>query len=185
MVIELQDLLPQRSQRPWRSPRRRRARSSTPRPSIRRRPARPRAALGRPAGRAAACRDRGQRSAPRGYDSLRVVRKGGRRDALAINPQTAARLRAYLEFRERAARHLRYGGRARHLRLRHCRVSARGFRARRQQGRPDLENRYCRRIPVAGRPAAQRAPRRLHQQKSVSIDKKDPAGSPPALPQHP
>jgi site-specific recombinase XerD len=30
----------------------------------------------------------------RGYDSLR---KGGRRDALAINPQTAARLRAYLE----------------------------------------------------------------------------------------
>jgi site-specific recombinase XerD len=32
-----------------------------------------------------------------GYDSLRVVRKGGRRDALAINPQTAARLRAYLE----------------------------------------------------------------------------------------
>jgi len=33
----------------------------------------------------------------RGYDSLRLVRKGGRRDALAINPQTAARLRAYLE----------------------------------------------------------------------------------------
>ena len=30
-------------------------------------------------------------------DSLRVSRKGGRRDALAINPQTAARLRAYLE----------------------------------------------------------------------------------------
>jgi integrase len=28
----------------------------------------------------------------RGYDSLRVIRKGGRRDALAINPQTAARL---------------------------------------------------------------------------------------------
>jgi hypothetical protein len=28
---------------------------------------------------------------------LRVMRKGGRRDALAINPQTAARLRAYLE----------------------------------------------------------------------------------------
>jgi integrase/recombinase XerD len=37
----------------------------------------------------------------RGYDSLRVSRKGGRRDALAINPQTAARLRAYLE----ASRH--------------------------------------------------------------------------------
>jgi integrase/recombinase XerD len=37
----------------------------------------------------------------RGFDSLRVMRKGGRRDALAINPQTAARLRAYLD----AARH--------------------------------------------------------------------------------
>jgi integrase len=33
----------------------------------------------------------------RGFDSLRVTRKGGRRDALAINPQTAARLHAYLE----------------------------------------------------------------------------------------
>ena len=33
----------------------------------------------------------------RGYDSLRVSRKGGRRDALSINPQTAARLRAHLE----------------------------------------------------------------------------------------
>jgi site-specific recombinase XerD len=33
----------------------------------------------------------------RGYDSLRVMRKRGRRDALAINPQTVARLRAYLE----------------------------------------------------------------------------------------
>jgi integrase/recombinase XerD len=33
----------------------------------------------------------------RGYDSLRVMRKGGRRDALAINPQTAARIRTYLE----------------------------------------------------------------------------------------
>ena len=33
----------------------------------------------------------------RGFDALRVTRKGGRRDALAINPQTAARLRAYLE----------------------------------------------------------------------------------------
>jgi site-specific recombinase XerD len=33
----------------------------------------------------------------RGFDSLRVIRKGGRRDALAINPQTAARLRAYIE----------------------------------------------------------------------------------------
>jgi len=33
----------------------------------------------------------------RGYDSLRVARKGGRHDALAIHPQTAQRLRAYLE----------------------------------------------------------------------------------------
>jgi integrase/recombinase XerD len=33
----------------------------------------------------------------RGYDSLRLMRKGGRRDALAINPQTAARLRAHLD----------------------------------------------------------------------------------------
>ena len=39
----------------------------------------------------------------RGYDSLRVMRKGGRRDALAINPQTAARLRAYLEAAGHAA----------------------------------------------------------------------------------
>jgi len=37
----------------------------------------------------------------RGYDSLRVSRKGGRGDALAINPQTAARLRAYIEFGSR------------------------------------------------------------------------------------
>jgi site-specific recombinase XerD len=33
----------------------------------------------------------------RGYDSLRVVRKGGRHDALAIHPQTAQRIRVYLE----------------------------------------------------------------------------------------
>ena len=33
----------------------------------------------------------------RGYDALRVTRKGGRRDALAINPQSAARIRAYLD----------------------------------------------------------------------------------------
>ena len=32
----------------------------------------------------------------RGCDSLRVIRKGGRRDALAIHPETAKRLRAYL-----------------------------------------------------------------------------------------
>jgi site-specific recombinase XerD len=32
----------------------------------------------------------------RGFDALRVVRKGGRREALAINPQTAQRIRAYL-----------------------------------------------------------------------------------------
>ena len=32
----------------------------------------------------------------RGFDFLRVTRKGGRREALAINPQAAARIRAYL-----------------------------------------------------------------------------------------
>jgi integrase len=33
----------------------------------------------------------------RGYDSLRMAPKGGRQDALAINPQTAARICAYLD----------------------------------------------------------------------------------------
>jgi site-specific recombinase XerD len=33
----------------------------------------------------------------RGFDSLRIVRKGGRRDALAIHPNTALRIRAYLD----------------------------------------------------------------------------------------
>jgi site-specific recombinase XerD len=33
----------------------------------------------------------------RGFEALRVTRKGGRRDALAINPQTATRIRAYLD----------------------------------------------------------------------------------------
>lgn len=32
----------------------------------------------------------------RGFDSLRVVRKGGRKDALAIHPQTAQRIRDYV-----------------------------------------------------------------------------------------
>ncbi len=32
----------------------------------------------------------------RGFDSLRMVRKGGRKEALAINPQTAQRLKSYL-----------------------------------------------------------------------------------------
>jgi integrase/recombinase XerD len=32
-----------------------------------------------------------------GFDSLRIVRKGGRRDALAIHPNPAQRIRAYLE----------------------------------------------------------------------------------------
>jgi len=32
----------------------------------------------------------------RGFDSLRVVRKGGRKEGLSINPQTAQRLKAYL-----------------------------------------------------------------------------------------
>ena len=33
----------------------------------------------------------------RGYDALRLTRKGGRRDALAINPQATGRIRDYLE----------------------------------------------------------------------------------------
>ncbi len=33
----------------------------------------------------------------RGFDALRVTRKGGRREALAIHPQAAQRIRAYLD----------------------------------------------------------------------------------------
>jgi integrase/recombinase XerD len=33
----------------------------------------------------------------RGFDALRVIRKGGRRESLAINPQAAQRIRAYLD----------------------------------------------------------------------------------------
>ncbi len=33
----------------------------------------------------------------RGYDALRLTRKGGRRDALAIHPQAAQRIQAYLD----------------------------------------------------------------------------------------
>jgi integrase/recombinase XerD len=33
----------------------------------------------------------------RGFDSLRIIRKGGRRDGLAIHPNTAQRTRAYLD----------------------------------------------------------------------------------------
>jgi integrase/recombinase XerD len=33
----------------------------------------------------------------RGFDSLRIIRKGGRREALAIHPKTAQRIRRYLE----------------------------------------------------------------------------------------
>ena len=42
----------------------------------------------------------------RGYDALRLTRKGGRRDALAINPQAAARIRAYLEKAKHGPSHL-------------------------------------------------------------------------------
>ena len=41
----------------------------------------------------------------RGFDSLRVTRKGGRRDALAINPQAASRIRSYLTLAGHAADH--------------------------------------------------------------------------------
>jgi site-specific recombinase XerD len=53
----------------------------------------------------------------RGFDSLRVIRKGGRKEALAINPQTAQRIRAYLDLAGHAAdqdgplfRPLKYNG---------------------------------------------------------------------------
>lgn len=41
----------------------------------------------------------------RGFDALRLTRKGGRRDALAIHPQAAQRIRAYLERAEHGADH--------------------------------------------------------------------------------
>jgi integrase len=41
----------------------------------------------------------------RGLDALRLTRKGGRRDALAINPQTAARIRAYLDLAGHGSHH--------------------------------------------------------------------------------
>jgi len=41
----------------------------------------------------------------RGFDALRLTRKGGRRDALAINPQAAARIRAYLALGGHGAEH--------------------------------------------------------------------------------
>ena len=41
----------------------------------------------------------------RGFDALRVVRKGGRREALVINPQAAQRIRAYLERAGHGAEH--------------------------------------------------------------------------------
>jgi integrase/recombinase XerD len=42
----------------------------------------------------------------RGFDSLRIVRKGGRRDVLAIHPNVAQRIRAYLD----AAAHAFFDG---------------------------------------------------------------------------
>ncbi len=41
----------------------------------------------------------------RGFDALRLTRKGGRRDALAINPQAATRIRAYLDQAGHGAEH--------------------------------------------------------------------------------
>jgi integrase/recombinase XerD len=40
----------------------------------------------------------------RGFESLRIVRKGGRRDALAIHPNVAQRIRAYLDAIDRVLR---------------------------------------------------------------------------------
>ena len=45
----------------------------------------------------------------RGFDSLRVVRKGAKKDALAINPQIAQRIRAYLDAIPQAATVLQGG----------------------------------------------------------------------------
>ncbi len=63
-------------------------------------PAGSRHPLGRPPGGATAGGDRsatvGDLHQNRGFDALRLTRKGGRRDALAINPQAAQRIRAYL-----------------------------------------------------------------------------------------
>ncbi len=59
----------------------------------------------------------------RGFDSLRVVRKGAKKDAMAINPQTAHRIRAYLaatdfgdDFGGPLFRPLRHNGKQRSLR---------------------------------------------------------------------
>lgn len=41
----------------------------------------------------------------RGFDALRVTRKGGRRESLAINPQAAQRIRVYLEHVGHSAQH--------------------------------------------------------------------------------
>jgi len=41
----------------------------------------------------------------RGFDALRLTRKGGRRDALAIHPQAAQRIRAYLDYAGHGADH--------------------------------------------------------------------------------
>ncbi len=41
----------------------------------------------------------------RGFDALRLTRKGGRRDALAINPQAAQRIRVYLDIAGHGADH--------------------------------------------------------------------------------
>ena len=41
----------------------------------------------------------------RGFDALRLTRKGGRRDALAIHPQAAQRIRAYLDIAGHGAEH--------------------------------------------------------------------------------
>jgi site-specific recombinase XerD len=72
----------------------------------------------------------------RGYDSLRVMRKGGRRDALAINPQTAVRLRAYLEAAGHVSdndgplfRPLRHNGK-RDAEAGHCRMAVLRLRSR-------------------------------------------------------
>jgi len=118
----------------------------------------------------------------RGYDSLRVARKGGRRDALAINPQTAACIRAYLEASGHGAdiegpmfRPLKLNGKQQQIRRRMApdavdRVARKICRRARSRtrllsafdARDVHHNRARKRRPARGRAEGRRAPRSRH-----------------------
>ena len=76
----------------------------------------------------------------RGYDALRLTRKGGRRDALTNNPQAAARIRAYLE-------HARYSSGHDGLLFRPLRGNARAHHPANRMG-PDIIDRVLRKYAV-------------------------------------